>query len=273
MNKYCKLLLIVSIILVCCDSFAQKDTWTLGFRMGYKTEILEKTNPSDLNVSSTYGSISSPTIGLNLTYNITDRFSVASGIAYLEYYASWFVGGGDKWVNSRGGSLLLKYAQIPLNFKYVFPLCKSSFSIYGKFGFNFDILADIISDYNQDTIMLILPRYEHNYKLEYKHHATVYNKKTNILLNTGIGVAYRFKNGLGLSFEGEYYAGLRTMGQILMDIKKRSLFNYVLLDEYTDLLLVKGSYWNVNLGISYTFKKKGKSKENTTPEHIEIQIE
>jgi len=273
MSRVNKILLVISIVLFSNSIYAQKNTWNLGFRIGYKSQILEKTKPSSLNIISTHRDIASPTIGLNLTYNITDRFSFTSGIAYLEYYANWFMG-GKEWVNSKWGSVTLKYAQIPLNIKYAFPLWKSNFSVYGKFGFNIDYLADKVAVFGYQDTGIILHRHEWDYLLEYKHNATIYDKKINVLLNTGIGVAYRFKNGLGLSFEGEYYTGLRTMGDVLIEVKKRTLFNPVVLEEYRDLLLIKGDYWNFSIGISYTFKKKTKNKNNETlPQHREIQVE
>ena len=108
----------------------------------------------------------------------------------------------------------IKKAKIPETKE---PIWKN-FSIYGKFGFNFDIFADIVN-HSQDT-GIILHCYEKNYLFEYKYNATINDKKINILLNAGIGIAYRFKNGLGLSFEGEYYAGLRTMGHVFIDFYK-----------------------------------------------------
>ena len=202
---------------------------------------------------------------LNLTYNITDRLSVTSGIAYLEYYAFWGIG-GNMWQNFKWGKVLLKYAQIPLNVKYAFPLWKSRFSIYGKLGFNMDFLADTMYSLDNDIIDVLINGNTHTV-FDYKHTAKIYDKKINVLLNMGIGFSYRFKNGFGLFAEGEYYAGLRTMGYVIIDISQKNGKN-----EYLDRLLIKGNYWNFSLGISYTFKQKAKNKdEEIFPKYIEIQ--
>ena len=255
MSKCSKLVLVIGIALFSNSSYAQKNSWTLGFRMGYKEQFLEKTKPSDLYIISHYGDIASPTMELNLTYNITDRLSVGSGIAYLEYYAFWGIG-GDMWQNFKYGKVILKYAQIPLNVKYAFPLWKSNFSVYGKFGFNIDFLADIVSSHGYyDSIGTITNSYT-NTIFDYKHTEKIHDKKINVLLNAGIGFGYRFKNGFGLSLEGEYYAGLRTMGHVFIEISRRNGTN-----EYTELLLIKGNYWNCSFGMSYNFKKKEKKEE------------
>jgi hypothetical protein len=87
----------------------------------------------------------------------------------------------------------------------------------------------------------------------------VYDKKINLLVDVGTGFSYRLKNGLGFWIEGGYYIGTRIMGELLIKNKITELSNQDMpLKEYDDLLLVKGDYWNVSLGLSYTFKQKKK---------------
>ncbi len=262
-NKAQNKLLVLSgvIMLLCSTTFAQMSNWTLGFRAGYKIGTLEKTNSSSLGIITTYGNIASPTIELNLTYDINKNVSLTSGIAYLEYYAGWATAKKDKWYY-QGGSILLKYAQIPFILKSAIPLGKSNFSVYGKLGFSFDILVYASPWHLEETDV---SHYENDF-FSYSHEVQFYDKKINILLNTGIGVKYRFKNGLGLSIEGDYNTGLRTMGEVLVLCNKITLdpdFEPIDIKKYRDYLLIKGNYWNFSMGVSYTFKKKEKKEAKT----------
>ena len=242
MKDYNRLVVLVGIMLFCGVTVAQRSDWTLGFRMGYKVTTLEKNNPSDLGIISTFGDNTSPTIELNLMYNINKNISLTSGITYLEYYGRWRNGDRDKWY-AHGGSIFLKYAQIPLILKYAISLGKSNFSVYGKLGFNFDILA--YTSLRDLEYEIASSHYAYDYFYEYRHKVKFYDKKMNILLNTGIGIGYRFKNGLGVSIEGDYNTGLRTMGEILIECNKKTTgFDPVVLQEYRDFLLFKGDYWN-----------------------------
>ena len=281
MGKFGKFLLIVSIALLCCNSFAQKNTWTLGFRMGYKGEGFERTQPTEVieigrkyrhsglpHVPTTLGlSFYDFNAGLYLTYNITDRISITSGIAHLFFYTPmWKVYLKDdnkKTVLLESGLPMYRPVQIPLYVKYAFPLGKSRFNMYGKLGLQLDILA-MRKNARMSTVAWHLPT-DTNYGLYYESTATLYDRKVNILLNVGLGFEYRFKKGLGLSIEGEYYAGMRTLGQVLIQSGIAETANgkgitvgFYEVDIPDILLLIKGSYWNISLGISYTFQRKQK---------------
>ena len=276
MRRVNNLFLVVSIVLFCNSIYAQKNSWTLDFRTGYKIQVLEKTTSPILEIKSTFGDGVGPSFCfINLAYNVNDKISFGSGIGFLIYQAAWRTGkAGTIWVNSRGGEIIFRNLQIPLNLKYAIPLRKSNFNIYGKLGLGINIPIYAISTTIVNDNGLILTQEYLEYGYEYEQTEKVYGKKINILLNAGVGMAYRFKNGIGLSLEGEYYAGLRTMGHVLINIKQRTFENPVVLKESTNLLLIKGSYWNFSLGISYTFKKKAKNKkEEILPEDIENSIE
>ena len=274
MKNITKIVATVGIMLFVNVSYAQRSNWTLGFNMGYKIQMLEKTVSSDFNLKSFVGDKNRsgyPTIGLSLTYNINERLCISSGFSYLDYHAAWKMEEKEEWIGSVGGDIWFKYLQIPLNIKYAIPLGNSNFSVYGKLGFSFDILVDLIdgASYRDNGIILhyeegseqvsetMLATYEGYFEHNYKQIVKIYDKKFNVLLNAGIGFGYRFKNGLGLSLEGEYYAGLRTMGHVF--IKATPVANFPsTLKEHSEHLLIKGNYLNFGLGISYTFKKKDK---------------
>jgi len=261
---------------LCSTTFAQKGSFAIGFRIGTKAEGFEKTNVSGLKIVSPFGNIASPTIGMNLAYSINDRVSIISGIGFLEYYLWWgMYPDWDKipdWsVHGRKkphykGSQMYKPVQIPLSLKYAFPLGKSSFNIYGKLGLQFDILTTRENDARSWSTWIPYP--DTNYLFESDYTISVY-KKMNILLNMGIGLEYRLKNGLGLSFEGEYYTGMRVVGEIdinsrLFGMSENGHIYTEITKEYTDRLLIKGNYWNFSLGISYNFKKKKKEINKNT---------
>jgi hypothetical protein len=280
MGKIWKLLLIIVVILFINSSYAQKNNWTLGFRLGYKADILERTNISQgIKFVPRLRSIDYINIfqvcpaALDLTYNITDRLFITSGISYMDYTSLWSIHPlrdqyfwgmeGNKTAIFEDGVFLYDAIQIPLVLKYAIPLSrywvKNKLNIYGKFGFKLDILDIINSRMENDEYTHIVDLPDTNFLFNYKCTKTDYDKQTNILLNAGIGIEYRFQNGFGLFLEGEYSIGMRTMGQITIETEivpaNRSYNSYI--DKFSDIvLLFKGNYWNVSLGVSYTFKKK-----------------
>ena len=270
MSKCCKLI-IVCIVLFCNSTNAQRSNWTLGFRMGWKGEVLEKTmflvNP-DFNIKTAFVP-SLTTLGLDVTYNINKNFSITSGVGLSIYNACWTAEEvSNKPVNA-AGNIFFVYIPIPLNVKYAIPLGKSNFSVYGKMGVSFDILVEESNTFLNTSAVIFPPGNSppssfSPYFYIYEHTAKVHNDKVNVLLNAGVGFSYRFKKGLGLFIEGEYYAGLRTIGHVFIDIKQKrngsAIFSTEVIKEYQELLLIKGSYWNCSLGISYTFKKKEKKE-------------
>ena len=297
MNNSNKIMLLVVIMLLINISFAQKNTWTLGFRTGYKIETLEKTNPSEIiKIANEFSSrIHYPNgnllhandlnAGLYLTYNITDRISITSGIVHQSFYTpTWKVyleNDKKKRIILKDGHLIYRHVQIPLYMKYAFPLGKSNFNMYGKLGFQLDIFANTRKNQTGSTGNYLPDNKDTIFMLYYESTTTLYDRKVNVLLNAGIGFEYRFKKGIGLSIEGEYYAGMRTIGQILLsrigiaDATGGGFSpGHYVVDIPDILLLIKGSYWNVNLGISYTFKNKKAQNKNSEilPEHREISM-
>jgi hypothetical protein len=185
-------------------------------------------------------------------------------LAYLNYHTFWGIKeNGEKWIGFSAGNIWFKYLQIPLNVRYAIPLWKSNFRVYGKLGFSLNI-PSFKFNHNATEIQTTFPKHEEGvmpiYYFEYTHTAKLYDRSLNILLNAGIGFEYRFKNAWGLFAEGEYYAGLRTMGHVYIDVKQipNGVIPYVQ-NEYKELLLIKGNYWNFNLGVSYNFKQKKKT--------------
>jgi hypothetical protein len=273
MKPHKNILMLIVVMLLCNVAFSQRSNWTLGFSMGYKIQMLEKTpSPSDLKIKSFVGDVGEsrygydyPSIRLNLIYNINERFSIGSGIGFFSYCAFWKmeqINGWEAKYYAFSGDIMLKYLQIPLNIKYAMPLWKK-ISVYGKLGLNLDILADVLDDYDHNYNGLLLHKETDGGRTlyEFKQTAAIHDKKINVLLNAGIGLEYRFKNGWGLFAEGEYYAGLRTIGHVDISVKELPdgiPFPYVQ-NEYKELLLIKGNYWNFNLGVSYNFKQKKKT--------------
>jgi hypothetical protein len=49
------------------------------------------------------------------------------------------------------------------------------------------------------------------------------------------------------------------MGEVRIKNTLSDMDTRLVIKEYEELLLVKGDYWNVGFGISYTFKKKDKT--------------
>jgi hypothetical protein len=239
-------------------SFAQKGSWTIGLASGIRGDV---TQSAKVQHDYKFGNqLSSPPLELNLTYDINNNFSATIGIAYLEYQANWksYYTKSGKTTYKPNYDMMYKTAQIPLNIKYHIPLGNSDFRFFGKLGLTLDIIADILASHPTLTPKVIdIDGKEYVYSSPY--YTTVYNKKINCLINAGVGFAYRLKNGLGFSIVGEYYTGTRIMGEVLIKNTLSDMDTRLVIKEYEELLLVKGDYWNVGFGISYTFKKKDKT--------------
>jgi hypothetical protein len=161
--------------------------------------------------------------------------------------------------------------QIPIALKYYFPLGKSKFNLFAKTGIAFGIPLQKLrstSTYYPDSYPERSDSWIDSDGIEGRddqrmaYYTMIYapRKPLNILLNAGFGFAYTFDFGLGLSVYTEYYTGVMNMAQISIHFRQEQyehrLNEWESYDEGVEYVNFRGDYWNVGLGVSYTFKQK-----------------
>ena len=301
MRKYIKiLLLIISIGARYYSVDAQKNSWTIGLYTGMQVQqttaferdyILGQTNSATgyyMHLDSWYesirtiSSISTPPMELTIRYNITDNFSVSSGIGYANYLTQWkqknqYNHHQTHIMHTRSFSVqtyLRKISiQIPCNLRYDVPLKNTGFSIFPKLGLYLDFPVAIHYHnifFSSDTLVPVHDGDTINAVFDYSYFAG--NRKFNLLINAGLGIAYQFKSGVGLSLSGEYSFGIMRPQNVKYNLQLKNANTGILENECDYYVYNRCKYWNVLLGITYTFKKKDKNKEQRiVPAHREIQ--
>lgn len=255
--KKIKNITIIVFLLTTTISFAQKGSWSIGIASGLRSEIF---HGSKWIRNYSFGTrISTPPIEINFAYGINDNFVFESGLTYIEAKTNWRFGAVDYGIY---GIYCERYSvynslQAPLGFKYYLPIAKSNFSFFTKIGLNiqiplkkYDMIAyfpDVITiDYSSNT-----------YNLEYEVQIKSPTKMLSFLVSAGMGLSYYFNSGIRLSLYGEYYAGIQNTADILLRYTLIDMTtNKTYFNKYTEGLSYRGDYWNVGLGISYTFGKK-----------------
>ena len=271
---------------------AQKNTWTIGLYSGIQGQIVTsierdyhlklynwtleeyvEVNDWDIPNSRIINIISKcPPVELGLQYNITDNFSVYSGIGYVNYLVKWKEDRNNRGTPMgdfvrdnywRGASI-----QIPCNIRYNVPLKNTGFSIYSKVGFSMDFLVNSVSHSGGFG-------YDYSYPNSNLYpDTTIYrpagaigdysrNRKFNLLINAGVGFAYQFKSGIGLSISSEYNIGTMRIGTLNYNLQLKDVDTDIVNYEFDYWVQNRNEYWNVLLGVTYTLKNKKQLSEKT----------
>jgi hypothetical protein len=259
-----KLLVVISILLLSNSFYAQKGSWGIGIATGIRGEICYNFYKRDGYFQSG-NQISTPPIEFKFIYGLNNNFYIESGISYINnktnYCIYWGAGKDAKqyWLYSS--------LQIPIALMYDFPLGKSKFSLFTKTGIAFSIplqkrntnsydppIYSRTHEYTEtidDTREVVISETT-NY---YTQIVAPYNN-INLLINTGLGFAYKFNCGLSVSMCGEFYYGTRRMAWVTVDVKGEqyvdSRLNARLID--AERISFRGDYWNVGFGVFYIFK-------------------
>lgn len=259
MKKH-KIFLIIAIFLVMINpNFGQKGSWTIGLNSGLRGELFQ--GSQHFRLYSFGNQISFPSIELNLAYGINDNFFIETGITYIETKTNWIFGAiawGMEGTDCEQYNLYSS-VQVPINLKYYLPLFNNRFHIFTKIGLNIQIPLQARNNlyFNADPVNM---EYNGNsYKLDYDLYVTAPSKPINFLISTGLGCRYQFKNEIGLTLFGEYFTGLRNMATICIPYTLVNMDTGLSPGSYDDeYLTYRGDYWNVGLGIFYTFQKNSK---------------
>ncbi|MBP7101926.1 MAG: hypothetical protein KBA86_01625 [Bacteroidales bacterium] len=239
--------------------YAQNGSWTIGFNTGLRGEVMQGSEKHRLYK---FGSqVSSPPLELNCFYGLTNQLSVGLGIGYIEHYARWKSHGYPYYfnINQNGfgnyNYLMYKSLQIPLSIKWDIPLFNSKFGLISTIGLTFDIPISKLPIMFNSTLQSNIIYEETDCIFTQFHTFYPYNKKINYILKTGFGCICHFKNGMNISLTGEYHVGTRLMQEVNVVEYLTIKANNKIIEPYEDRLLDYGSYWNISLGISYTFQK------------------
>jgi hypothetical protein len=258
---------------------AQKNTWSIGVYTGFRVEKSiygaseyyngRLTEPTAMGKSH----VSIPPVELNVSYHITNGLSLKWGVAYVEYRPqrlSLDLGGrtvrlgvGSVELNERGYEFRyrpfkpFRFIQIPVLARYDFPFGKRGFSFFVQSGLVLDIycLGKNWNQYSGDGSFeesFTVTFYDKTCLQQMRRLATV--NMFNMQLTGGAGFAYRFPQGWQVSLSWDGYAGVSKGKQgsyILIENYYTGAVEYVL----SETISVK-DYWNIGLGVSYTFKRK-----------------
>jgi hypothetical protein len=276
MKKTIKLL--IGLLLITNAAAAQKNTWTIGFYTGVQGQMLmsvERNYYSEAVSNVKMGYIRTdirtihtisiyPPMELCIQYNITSNFSFSTGIGYINYLSQWksnYASGYEMDRFALNTFLRSASLQIPCAIRYDIPLKSTGFFIIPKLGLNMDFFISELYYRDIDLFSQNSAYYNdvtYNSSFEVVYGMPTNSRKFNLLLNAGVGFAYRFNSGLGLSLSGEYNIGTMRVEQCNYKLQLKDPATGNVDYEFDYLVHNRNEYWNVLLGVSYTFKKKDK---------------
>ena len=263
---------------------AQKNTWTIGLSSGIRGEIVLFESQhfdakygsydmiDDLRISKKFKNyISMPPVELSIAYKVASNVSLSSGLVYVQYQTKW------QYPNTSSLSTeeqafrekvfcILNALQIPLTVCYDVPVKNTGLSFFAKSGLNLDVL---VFDKNRSS-----DTYQQVFSNEFQEIDGIYsydiystalktrplnNRRFNLMVNTGMGISYKFKSGIGISLSGAYNIGLLRRAETLcFHSQVKYAGTDILRWQETYQISNRNEYWNVLFGISYTFKKREK---------------
>jgi len=271
-KRISNLLILIGIMLLYSGSYAQKNTWAINLNtsiQGQRNLAIEQEyeyfgNNSwgwlDPQMRTTRTLSNVPLLELTGQYNITNHFSIASGIGHRSYITTLIPRIPPTIITGRYDWLRSDYLYVPLTFQYDIPLKNTGFSIFAQLGLNLNFL---ITTYGADEIPdnvigeeFVYYDYQNNKLYDAVYFSDAYSPKRILLFHTGIGFSYRFKSGVGISLSGKYnigtsYKKLLSYWVHLEDPNNNDIGRIVDYNVYC-----KSECWNVSFGVNYIFKKR-----------------
>ncbi len=263
---------IILIVVFLCEALslsAQKNTWTIGLHTGvqgqiftlvkqeyyrafYKgenvEEIIDKWNPPQAIITHTLSRI--PPVELTVKYNIGNRFSIATGVGYRNYYMKI----SNKYYNY---SERYDYIQVPIIFQYDIPFKKKGFAFFVQGGIGLDFEVNYTGsgyysnrDYDSYT--------NKTYIVENSTESFFGDGGFNYLLHGGFGFSYTFNSGVGISLLGRYNIGAVYISHHSYYTVVKEAETDIIEYEMKEQVHGRAECWNALLGVTYTFKNKKK---------------
>jgi len=282
-KKITKLLLIIGIVLFSNSVFAQKNMWTINLNtsmQGQKNVAIEHEYEYfginswgwlDPKMRTTRTLSNVPLLELTGRYNITNHFSIASGIGHRSYITTLIPRIPPTIITGRYDWLRSDYLYLPLTFQFDVPLKNTGFSFFAQLGLNLNFL---ITTYGADEIPdniigeeFSYYDYQNNKLYDAVYFSDAYSPERILLFHTGLGFSYQFKSGVGISLSGKYNMGTsqKRLLSYWVHLEDPNNHNIGRIVDYN--IYSKMECWNVSFGVSYTFKKKIKEKNiNATTE-------
>ena len=238
------LLLILVISLLSMKLHAQKKTY-FGIETGPKWDLYQLTdNGSDLFSSPVPGG----TYGFYFGQELNKGFIAETGLYGYEYYES--IRFKSSQMPGFWSSNAFYTLQIPLRIKKPINLIKQRLFITPSFAYVFGINLeyghpDSIGGYGWGSIG--------NINYSYDEYSSL--SRTLHLLETGISIDYRFKNGLELTLDGKYAKGLNKV------YRQEVKYTIGSSKEFNGTYSSRGDYMKLTLGLKYPISKIRNEKE------------
>jgi hypothetical protein len=248
---------------------AQKNTWTIGLHAGvqgqiftsikqeyYRSfymgegveDIIDGWGAPQAIIKHTLSHI--PPVELTVKYNIGNRFSIATGVGYRNYYMKI----SNKYYNY---SQRYDYIQVPIIFQYDIPFKKKGFAFFvqGGIGLDFEVNYTGLGYYDNEYYD---SRTDKTYIVENSTESFFGSGGFNYLLHGGFGFSYTFNSGVGISLLGRYNIGAVYISHHSYYTIVKEAETDIIEYEMKEQVHGKAESWNVLLGVSYTFKQKKK---------------
>jgi hypothetical protein len=212
-----------------------------------KRFVIDKWNPTLVRITHTFSHV--PLAELTVKYNVGNYFSVVTGIGYRSYYLkvkhNIFYNYTEKY----------DYIQVPIIFQYDIPLRKKGFSFFVQGGVAVDVKVNYNAWKSFDKEYYWMDK---EYTVENSTDSYFNDGGLNYLIHAGFGFSYRFNSGVGISLLGRYNVGSSHIHKYSYHTVVKEIDTDIIEREIKEQLYGKGESWNVLLGVTYTFEKKGK---------------
>ncbi len=247
--------LIIFLIAYCfiSSSIKGQDNTYLGVEFGPKFDIYQYTDEGEIIYTKPY--FNNLIFGITAGRDINETFYLETGFQWYEYSQSYRARGAWYYVVTSGIQVL----QIPLRLKAKLNLVKDKFYLTTTIGHNFAINADYGASgsggvFYKNPREILMPLIFDSLRIA---DTSIYSfRKTYSLIEAGITINYKFKNGLSLYLAGNYVAGLTKVIEINISYWVDNQ------PEQNATVFSNGDYFSIVLGLKYPVSKLWRKNKN-----------